>query len=115
MHTVFPGERKDERHGDDCPDERTERNKLRLSRQQDHDAHGGEPRTGGNTDDSGVGKRVFQNALENAAREREIDARQCTRDDARQPNMPENAIVLRTAASQKCREKIMRSDLDHTR
>ena len=52
------------------------------------------------------------NALENAAREREIDACERPRNDARQTNMIENAVVLRRAVSEQCRKNIARGDLD---
>ena len=112
MHAVFPGEDKDKRNGDHCSDERAERDEFRLGRQQDHDAHGGKPRTCRNADNAGIGERIFQDALENAAGQCEVDARQCARDDARQTDVPENAVVLRRAVSQKRRQQIVRSDLN---
>ena len=59
-----------------------------------------------------IGKRIFQNALQDTACECKIDACECACDDARQTNMIENAVVLRRAVSEQCRKNIARGDLD---
>ena len=45
MHAVVPRQREDERDGDHRADEGAERHELDICGEEDHDAHGGQPRT----------------------------------------------------------------------
>ena len=115
MHAVVPRQRKDERDGDHRADESAERHELDFCGEEDHDAHGGQSRARRYADDAGISERILQYALQDAAGEREVHARQSARDDARQTDVVEDAIVLGRAVSHECRHDGLGRDVHCTR
>ena len=115
MHAVVPRQRKDECDGDHRADESAERHELDFCGEEDHDAHGGQSRARRHADDAGIGKRILQYALQDTAGEREVHTRQSARNDARQADVVENAIVLGRTVSHERRHDGLGRDVHRTR
>ena len=92
---MFPRECKDECHSNHRTAECCQRHKRGLCWKEDHDTHGRQPCPGRDTDDAGISQRIFEDPLQDAPCQREIDPRERTCHNTGQTDVEKDAVVLR--------------------
>ena len=104
---LVAGEPVDGERGDDAAGEGGQLQAGRHgSAEPEHDRrHGAERRAARDADQARIGQRVPEDALQRCAGDAERPSDECAEEDSRQPDDPEDGVVLRVDGRRRCRRR----------